>query len=133
VTKVFLDTVGLIALWEGDDQWHQGALDAMARLNKPGITLVTSSLILVECGNAASRRPFRADVAQLREKMLSDNRVIIPTEIDLDRAWRDYAAGHAGDASIVDHVSFTLMRRLGITDALTNDRHFKAAGFRTLF
>lgn len=33
----------------------------------------------------------------------------------------------------VDNVSFVVMRRLGITDAFTNDRHFKAAGFNTLF
>ena len=28
---------------------------------------------------------------------------------------------------------FLDMRRLGITDAFTNHRHFKAAGFNTLF
>ena len=36
-------------------------------------------------------------------------------------------------AGIVDHISFAVMRRLGIADAFTNDRHFKAAGFNTLF
>lgn len=30
-------------------------------------------------------------------------------------------------------VSFAVMRRLGITEAFTNDRHFQAAGFATLF
>ena len=39
----------------------------------------------------------------------------------------------ATSAGIVDQVSFAVMRRLGITDAFTNDRHFKAAGFRALF
>jgi uncharacterized protein len=34
---------------------------------------------------------------------------------------------------IVDHVSFTIMRRLGISKAFTNDGHFRAAGFETLF
>lgn len=38
-----------------------------------------------------------------------------------------------GSAGIVDHVSFSVMRRLGITEAFTNDRHFAAAGFITLF
>jgi len=33
----------------------------------------------------------------------------------------------------VHHVSFAVMRRLGIIDAFTNDRHFRAAGFNTLF
>jgi predicted nucleic acid-binding protein len=38
-----------------------------------------------------------------------------------------------GQAGIVDHISFLVMHRLGITDAFTNDGHFRAAGFVTLF
>ena len=37
--------------------------------------------------------------------------------------------GEAGQAGIVDHVSFQVMRRLGITEAFTNDKHYQAAGF----
>ncbi len=57
----------------------------------------------------------------------------MPTTQDWDLAWAAYARGDAGEAGIVDHVSFIIMRRLGITDAFTNDRHFKTAGFNTLF
>lgn len=39
----------------------------------------------------------------------------------------------SGGASIVDHVSFAVMRRLGLSKAFTNDRHFRGAGFETLF
>jgi hypothetical protein len=39
----------------------------------------------------------------------------------------------ADSAGLVDHVSFTIMRRLGISKAFTNDGHFRAAGFETLF
>jgi predicted nucleic acid-binding protein len=59
--------------------------------------------------------------------------VIIPTDSDWHEAWTAYARGQASAAGIVDHVSFAVMRRLGITDAYTNDRHFKAAGFNALF
>jgi predicted nucleic acid-binding protein len=59
--------------------------------------------------------------------------LIEPTPSDLDTAWADYRAGYAGQAGIVDHVSFQVMRRLGIVEALTNDRHFQAAGFTVLF
>lgn len=41
--------------------------------------------------------------------------------------------GEAAQAGIVDHVSFVLMRRLGITEAFTHNGHFTAAGFTTLF
>ena len=55
------------------------------------------------------------------------NRVLLDT-VGLIATWDE-----ADDAGIVDHVSFVVMRRLGISDAFTNDRHFKAAGFNTLF
>jgi predicted nucleic acid-binding protein len=65
--------------------------------------------------------------------MESAGRVIVPTEADWQQGWITYARGDAAGAGIVDNVSFVVMRRLGITDAFTNDRHFRAAGFNTLF
>ena len=37
------------------------------------------------------------------------------------------------DAGIVDQISFVVMRRLGVSRAFTNDRHFRAAGMEPLF
>jgi predicted nucleic acid-binding protein len=39
----------------------------------------------------------------------------------------------SGRTRIVDQISFAVMRRLGLTQAFTNDNHFRAAGFETLF
>jgi predicted nucleic acid-binding protein len=61
------------------------------------------------------------------------NRLIVPTNEDWQAAWLAYENGGAGGAGIVDQVSFTVMRRLGISKAFTNDRHFRAAGFEVLF
>ena len=52
---------------------------------------------------------------------------------EIDEAWSAFARGQAGGAGIVDHISFVVMRRLGLTDAFTNDGHFVAAGFKVLF
>ncbi|MDS4021733.1 MAG: hypothetical protein RKR03_14740 [Candidatus Competibacter sp.] len=59
--------------------------------------------------------------------------LIIPTEADWENAWTAYQRGEAGQAGIVDQVSFIIMRQLGITEAFTNDRHFRAASLRVLF
>jgi predicted nucleic acid-binding protein len=133
MTPVLLDTVGLIALWEENDQWHSAAVTAISSLDLNEVRLVTTPLVLIECADAASRKPCRQDVVQLRQRLLADQAVIAPTEEELNRAWDDYRAGTVGDAGVVDHVSFVLMRSLGMTDAFTNDRHFRMAGFRTLF
>ncbi len=131
--QMLLDTVGLIALWEETDQWHLAAERAMASLDLQQVRLVTTPLILVECANVAARKPYRRDVEQLRRRMIVDQTVVVPTDAEYEQAWRDYAAGSVGNAGIVDHTSFIVMRRLQITEAFTNDRHFKAAGFETMF
>ncbi len=101
---VFLDTAGLLALWDTSDPWH-----------------------------AAARRPYRAAVDELRQRMESSGMLITPGEEDWREAWAAYRRGEVGRAGIVDQVSFAVMRRLGLGDAFTHDRHFQAAGFRTLF
>src|SRR3954463_9242079 len=129
---VFLDSVGLIALWNADDQWHAPATAAFGAVMIGRRPVITTSFILLECGNAAARKPFRSKVAAFRQGLALRRELIVPTEEDWIRAWAAYDRGEAGHAGIVDHVSFVVMRRLGIAEAFTNDRHFQAAGFTTL-
>lgn len=130
---VFLDTVGLIALWNADDQWHRLAKPVFDGLVGSKTSFLTTSLVLMECANAAARRAFRKDVVDLRDRLKAVGMLIEPTADDVNQAWAAYARGEAGKAGIVDHVSFVVMRRLGIVQAFTNDAHFRAAGFETLF
>jgi predicted nucleic acid-binding protein len=95
--------------------------------------IVTTTFILLECGNTAARRPYRAKIGALRRTLEQRQEVIVPDESDWDLAWAAYDRGEAGQAGIIDQVSFIVMRRLGLTQAFTNDLHFQAAGFTTLF
>jgi predicted nucleic acid-binding protein len=122
-----------ISIWDTASQWHAAASPAYERLLNFGARLTTTSFVLLECGNAAARQPFRRDVNELRKQLDAAQQLVYPSERDWEMAWFAFERGEAGDAGIVDHVSFVVMRRLGITDAFTNDRHFKAAGFNTLF
>jgi hypothetical protein len=133
MSVVFLDTVGLIALWDTTDQWHALAEAAYQQIKTLRKSVVATTFILLECGNTAARRTFRSDVCALRQALELRNELIVPTEDDWKQAWVNYEQGMAAQAGIVDHVSFVVMRRLGIAEAFTNDRHFQAAGFTTLF
>ena len=130
---VFLDTVGLIAVWDEDDQWHAPAARVFTQLVRQQIVMVTTPYVLAECGNAASRRPYRADVVELRATLERRKQVIFPTDEDWQEAWRRYAADRPGGPGVVDQLSFLVMRRYGLTQAFTNDQHFRTAGFEPLF
>lgn len=133
MSAVFADTVGLLAIWDKSDQWHEAAKKAYATLVDERQPLVTTSYVLLECGNSAARRPFRGAVERLRQALERGGLLIRPTEEDWYAAWIAYGRGDAGAAGIVDHVSFAVMRRRGITRAFTNDHYFRAAQFETLF
>jgi predicted nucleic acid-binding protein len=133
VNTVFLDTVGLIALWDETDQWHKAAQQAYAEIRKLRFRGVTTAAVLLECGNAAARRPYRQHVNLLRLQMAAKNRLIELTDEEWQFAWEAYNRNEAAGAGIVDQSSFVVMRRLGLRTAFTNDSHFTAAGFETLF
>jgi predicted nucleic acid-binding protein len=133
MNNVFLDTVGMIAVWDDTDQWHAAANAAYQALLAQGRRLVTTSFVLCECGNAAARRPYRNDVNELRKLMIHEQLLVDPTPEEVEEAWAAYTRRDCGDAGIVDYLSFCIMRRLGLDEAFTNDQHFKAAGFTILF
>jgi predicted nucleic acid-binding protein len=133
VSLVFLDTVGLLATWDKSDQWHVQAATALEQVQNSGAVTVTTTFVLLECGNAASRRPYRSAVDRLRQALDSAGCLLRPSAEEWDEGWRAYVRGDGAGGGIVDQVSFLVMRRLGIRQAFTNDRHFVAAGFETLF
>ena len=130
---VFLDTVGLLALWDRVDQWHAAASAAFTELNLAECRLVTSTYVLLECANAAARKPYRSEVPRLRDQLGMAGDLFEPTVDEVQAAWAEYANAAHARAGMIDLVSFTLMRRLEIQEAFTNDKHFSIAGFKVLF
>jgi predicted nucleic acid-binding protein len=133
MNAVFLDTVGILALLERSDQWHAGAIQAWAALAEAARPMRTTTLVLMECGNAVARKPYRRRVAEIRREFQADGTLIAPTDLDIDAAWDAYERGEAGNAGIVDLVSIVVMRRLGMREVFSCDAHFQAAGIKTLF
>jgi uncharacterized protein len=129
---VFLDTVGLLGLWNSADQWHLNAVKVFTDLAADRSRMLTTEFVLLECGNAAARWPIRSQVVELRNQLLAEGCLIRPTDEDLAQAWDAYHRGLFDQAGIVDEVSFVVMRRLGLTRVFSSDNHFRAARFETL-
>ena len=131
---VFLDTVGLIALLNKDDEYHIRSRDLFQEIGHSRQKVITTNLVLAELGNGLARTPLREDVAWLVERLYEDPSAVV---VDLDRdrfleALRLYRQRGDKFWGLVDCASFTVMREMGVRRAFTADRHFEQAGFEAL-
>jgi predicted nucleic acid-binding protein len=134
VSEVFADTFYWIALINPGDRYAQEVQRFDDRLS--GGNVYTTEEVLVEVLTffaADTWRRIRA-VETVRE-ILSDPAVhIIPQSHEsFLSGFELYAARPDKGYSLTDCISMQTMRREGLTQALTNDRHFEQEGFRALF
>jgi uncharacterized protein len=132
MTPQFIDTSYLIAVEVADDQKHATASKHWRDLLKtPSSTLVTSSYVLVEVVAYLNNRRLHSKAVELGNNLLSSRSInlIHVNEELLYEGWHYFQKHKDKSYSLTDCISFVLMARLGIVDALTFDRHFVQAGF----
>ncbi|HEV8537190.1 MAG TPA: PIN domain-containing protein [Candidatus Limnocylindria bacterium] len=128
--SVFVDTSALYALLDRDDRFHKAAAAAFSGMADE--ELVTDSYVLVETMALIQRRLGADAVRRFSHDFLPALSVV----------WIDEAAHTAGaaallaalptDVSLVDFVSFQVMRERDIAQAFAFDEDFRAAGFRPI-
>ena len=96
--------------------------------------IVTSDWVLVELANFMARSKSRDRVASFVRELQSDRRFdIVPaTAAALEDGLNFYERHQDKQWSLTDCLSFQIMRREGITQALSADHHFEQAGFEIL-
>jgi predicted nucleic acid-binding protein len=128
---VFADTSFYISLFSPSDALHNVAVRLSGSLKQP---IVTTEFVLLELANTYSRSNVRPQVVETIFELQRDPTLcIIPATTNLltqglelfgkrpDKSW-----------SLTDCISFSLMREMGILEALTADHHFAQAGFVSL-
>jgi uncharacterized protein len=131
---VFVDASGWIALLSSDDWLHAPAIEQFQSFERSKRRLITTDWVLAEAGNGLARpktrRAFVSTVKNLFDsticRIVSIERPLFVEALDLYNQAMDKFWG------IIDCSSFVVMRREGIVDSLTADRHFSQAGFRCL-
>jgi len=125
---MFLDTSGLLSIFDGRDAWHAKAVELFASAPR----LLTHNYVLAELvALAGARKLPRRDALDYVNSLVEHRGVEI--------VWVDELLRLAGmnllmqrldkSYSRCDAVSFLLMEQHEITDALTTDRHFEQEGF----
>ena len=125
--SVFVDTSALYALLDEGDTHHEEASDALRRL--VGAELVTHAFVVVEtCALIGRRLPWAAS-----ERLIGGLLPVLDVRsVDADlygAAMAAYRRSESARVSLVDQVSFALMRSLGIRRAFAHDDDFAREGF----
>ena len=130
MSPVFLDTSGLIAVINTDDQWHPAAEAVWQQLVALFTSFLTTSLVLVEDGDGLSRIDQRSLALSVYDRLTNSPLVdVVHSTADLEvRAWELFRRRADKEWSVTDCVSFIVMNDRGITDAFTTDHHFEQAG-----
>lgn len=130
--KIFLDTCGILALLNNRDFLHPNAVLVNSILLLENVSFYTTDYILVEVGNALAKNKSLAIKALDYLQNSPDVQLIKITEEELDQSLQIYKQYTDKEWGLTDISSFIVMNRLNISEAFTNDDHFKQYGFKNL-
>jgi predicted nucleic acid-binding protein len=125
----FVDTSGLYAALDADDEFHQKAVDKWEEKLKKELPLVTTNYVIIETTALLHSTLGLVAVRGFTERFVPLIRiewVDVTTHMEATTA---YLLVSRKRLSLTDCVSFIVMRRLGLTEALAFDRHFIEQGF----
>ena len=133
MTALLADTFYWIALADTADSAHERAVAFTdERATSP---IVTTDEVLTEYLTFFSTTSFRRKAAEGVERLLASAVVqVVPQSRASFRAGLQlYRDRPDKGYSLVDCISMQTMKREGLTEVLTNDKHFEQEGFRALF
>ncbi len=133
--RLFADAFYWIALLHAADQWHRRVIAFTETLTTHH--LYTTDAVLDEyLATYSARESYLRQRAALpiHRLLASPDVTVIPQTRELFLAGLTlYEARPDKEYSLTDCMSMQVMRREGLTDVLTNDRHFTQEGFHILF
>lgn len=132
MVPLFADTSYYLALLNRSDAYHDRAV-AMARQHS-NRHIITTGFVVLELGNWLVKGHDRAVFSGFVSDLYGgeDISVISLTDDLLHRAMNLFRQRPDKSWSLTDCASFVVMKKRGLTDALTTDHHFAQAGFKAL-
>ncbi len=132
--EIFVDTSGYYAMLVRDDDGHAGVGRILRDARKRKRRFVTTDYVLDETATLLKARKLTHLLSSFFEKLDASKVIRIEwTDADMFHDTRTFFLKHADQAwSFTDCLSFLVMKRLHLRDALTKDAHFRQAGFQPL-
>ena len=133
--RVFVDSGAFFALIVAEDEFHGRADAAFGQANRDRWRLVTTNAVLYEAYTLllVRSRPGRANALKFLDIVFGDPyRIERVRRADEDQAIALLRAHEDKGYSFCDALSFVVMERLGISEAIAYDRHFREYGRLTL-
>lgn len=132
-SKIFVDTSYVLALFNTSDEFHKQAKELKELTSRPN-KVVTTEAILLEIGNALSKQNLRQSCsAFIKGFYETENVEVVPITTPLIKEGLEFFDKRKDkDWGLTDCISFVVMKRYGIKDALAADDHFVQAEFKAL-
>lgn len=131
---VLLDTSFIIALENRDDPFHVRAKSLERELMRENAVFCVHWGVLLEIADGYARLDRREKGAQLLDMIHQEEGYrVVPLSHELMQLGMTlYRARDDKEWGLTDCLSFVLMEREGITQALSADLHFRQAGFEAM-
>jgi predicted nucleic acid-binding protein len=135
MTGIFADTFYWIAFTNIQGPAHE-RVKAFTHASPPRLIVVTEEVLTEYLNYFAAwgpglRRMAAANVQEMRASRRV--RIVAQTAASFASGLALYQSRLDKGYSLTDCISMQTMRREGLTEVLTNDRHFEQEGFRALF
>jgi len=129
---VFVDTAALLAVLNAADAFHPAAKEAWQALLTSETPLATSNYVLTETIAVLQHRFGGEAVRLLQADILPVIEVFWVDETIHQQGLSALLAANKRQLSLVDCVSFAVMRQIGLDTVFTFDPHFSEQGFTLL-
>lgn len=126
---IFADTSALYAVLDRDDENHAEAVRRLSEMSVANAALVTSNYVVVETCALVQRRIGQAAMRTFGEIAQRSLQVQWVTQRQHELGMATVLAASRRKLSLVDCVSFIIMRELGLKAAFAFDQHFEEEGF----
>ena len=129
---ILVDTSAFLAVLDRDDANHPAAKARWIEMLDRGDELISHNYILVETSAVALRKLGLEAIRVLERDVVPVLRLVwVTRELHEAAAGAHLVAGRR-TLSLVDCVSFEVMRRTGVLTAFAFDRHFREYGYGTV-